>query len=105
MTIKIERTNLEDMTKEQLIELILETWEGEKLRETDLAGTEAALQMEGAEADKYAKLLNEADSACYHLLGCLTGKHSLSNEFKGLVNQAVDRHVKRLIAQEARKKN
>ena len=105
MTIKIERTNLEDMTKEQLIELILETWEGEKLRETDLAGTEAALQMEGAEADKYAKLLSEADTAVFHLFGCLNEKHSFSNEFKGLVNQAVDRHMKRLIAQEARKKN
>jgi hypothetical protein len=86
----MDRKNLEDMSKEELIALIVQDVEDSRLREEDVAGTEQALAAETIQADHYAKALAEADKLIY-FLQLLRGHAETSEGEHKRVNEARDK--------------
>jgi dsDNA-binding SOS-regulon protein len=88
----MERKELEDLPKEELIQLLLDTWEGGRLREEDAAGTEGALELETAEADKYARLLAQADKLIgyLHQLRIVASDEAAEHKRTAAAREAVD---------------
>jgi hypothetical protein len=71
-----ERNLLEGKNHSELVDEILERRREAEDRETEIAGSDAALALEEAEADKYAKLLHDMDM----FVGCLKAEVQLSDE-------------------------
>ena len=97
-----ERTNLEDMSKDALIELIMELTSEADHREIDLSGTNDALAMEGDQADHWAGIARQLDKVViYYQAYCARLPHEQALEHAGLTNDQLGDAVQALAEREA----